>query len=317
MIIKTKAIQSATSPTSKAGQNQELDVAFYLRRAFKDHKSVHVINDFKFTHNEETAQIDHLIIYPYGFILIESKSITGEVSVNKQGEWSRSYNSKWSGMPSPMKQVELQQRLFRDMIHEHRVKLLGTTLGIQSTFGGRCWDNLCAVSSNAIIDRDSMDKRSSEQLVKTEFLVDRINAIMKVERNILSKLFIESRPSFSNVEMGNTIKFILEVSINSPIDTVVPEDTSKDSKPSPPVANKVTPPKESNNTNHGKLTSSKIAKNLGLTTKEFDGKLVELGYCEKRDKHTYLTDKGKQAGIEFRKGKYNFYFLFPSGFVFE
>ena len=88
MILKDKTLQNAVSPTAKAGQKQEQDVAFFLRRAFKDYKQVYVINDFKFTHNDETAQIDHLIVYTYGFVLIESKSIKGEVKVNGFGEWT-------------------------------------------------------------------------------------------------------------------------------------------------------------------------------------------------------------------------------------
>jgi hypothetical protein len=74
MILKTKQAQAAYTPQTKAGLKQEQDVAFFLRRAFKDHPQVLVINDFKFRFNDETAQIDHLIVYSYGFILIESKS---------------------------------------------------------------------------------------------------------------------------------------------------------------------------------------------------------------------------------------------------
>ncbi len=75
MILKDKTPQNLTSVTAKAGYKQEQDVAFFLRRAFKDHPQVFVINDYKFSFNGETAQIDHLVIYPYGFVLIESKSI--------------------------------------------------------------------------------------------------------------------------------------------------------------------------------------------------------------------------------------------------
>jgi len=60
MILKDKTLQNAVHPTAKAGQKQEQDVAFFLRRAFKDHEQVFVLNDFKFTFNDETAQIDHL-----------------------------------------------------------------------------------------------------------------------------------------------------------------------------------------------------------------------------------------------------------------
>ena len=116
MILKDKTLVTTNSAKSKAGQKQELDVAFYLRRAFKDHPQVFVFNDVKFKHNGESAQIDHLIVYTYGFILIESKSITGEVAINQHQEWSRSYRGQWQGMPSPIKQVELQLALLKSLV---------------------------------------------------------------------------------------------------------------------------------------------------------------------------------------------------------
>ena len=124
MILKDKELQNVKAANTIAGQKQELDVAFYLRREFKDHPQIFIINDYKFSFNNETAQIDHLIVYPYGFILIESKSITGEVTVNELGEWSRSSNAKWSGMPSPIKQAELQEKLLKEFLHHNRANIL-------------------------------------------------------------------------------------------------------------------------------------------------------------------------------------------------
>ena len=211
MILKDKTLQNAVSPTAKAGQKHEQDVAFFLRRAFKNHKQVYVINDFKFTHNNETAQIDHLIIYTYGFVLIESKSIKGEVNVNALGEWARSLSNKWSGMASPIKQVELQQKLLREMLFENRDKILSKLFGIkQQSFGMRCWDNVCAVSSSAVIDRTSMPNDVSMQLVKTEFLVDKLNEIMKLKTNAITKLNpFDIRPDFKDEELRSITSFLM------------------------------------------------------------------------------------------------------------
>ena len=211
MIIKDKATKTGHSAKEKAGIKQELDVAFYLRRAFKEHDQVFIFNDFKVSHNQETAQIDHLVLYPYGFVVIESKSITGEVKVNAQEEWTRSYNGKWQGMPSPIKQVELQQLLFREILFEHKAEMLGKVLGLrQEGFGGRCWDNVCAVSSNAIIDREAMPSKISKQLVKSEFLVEKLTSIMKLRNSVLNAInILDSRPKFSQSEMGIICKFIL------------------------------------------------------------------------------------------------------------
>lgn len=211
MILKDKtAPKNLDSPTAKAGFKQEQDVAFFLRREFKNHPQVFVINDYKFTFNNETAQIDHLIVYPCGFILIESKSIKGNVEVNALGEWTRSVGNKFIGMPSPIKQVELQQKLLREFLHANRESILGKIFGLkQQSFGMRSWHNLCAVSSSAIIARDSMPNHVSKQLVKTEFLADKVIALMKL-KNVVTKLNpFDTRPEFNQEELNAITAFLL------------------------------------------------------------------------------------------------------------
>ncbi|MDT3279612.1 nuclease-related domain-containing protein [Shewanella scandinavica] len=212
MILKTKSLQNTQTPQTIAGQKQEQDVAFYLRRAFKDHPEVLVINDFRFTFNDETAQIDHLIIYTYGFVLIESKSIKGHVEVNQQGEWTRSHGSKWFGMPSPIKQVELQQALLKEMLKQHRSEILGKLLGIrQQSFGMRCWNHVCAVSSDAVINRDTMPTTISELLVKTEFLVDKLEKIMNFKSKFMRIINVsDTRPDFNQQELNSIAKFLID-----------------------------------------------------------------------------------------------------------
>lgn len=216
MIIKDKVIISSSSPRIKAGQKQELDVAFYLRRAFKDHDQVFVFNDIKLTHNNETAQIDHLIVHTFGFILIESKSITGEVTVNKYEEWSRSYNGKWNGMSSPIKQVELQKELLKKLLRDHDSALLDKVLGIeklQKSFGGRQWEHLCAISSNAIINRDDAPKHIAKKLVKSEFIVDTVTKLMNLSSSKPSPFTFfkaETRPWFNDEEITRVCDFFLQ-----------------------------------------------------------------------------------------------------------
>ena len=82
MILKDKTQTSSASIKLDAGIKQEHDVAFYLRRAYKNSDQVMVLNDLRIEHDGEIAQIDHLIVYTYGFIVVESKSIRGEVQVN-------------------------------------------------------------------------------------------------------------------------------------------------------------------------------------------------------------------------------------------
>ncbi|NHI02261.1 nuclease-related domain-containing protein [Oceanimonas sp. MB9] len=130
-ILKNKESVSSADPRRVAGDRQELDVAFYLRRAFKDDENILVLNDYRFSHLGETAQIDHLIVHRAGFIIVESKSIYGEVKLNSQGEWSRSNKGRWSGMPSPIIQAELQRDLLKAFLGAHVEQFLGTLLGVQ------------------------------------------------------------------------------------------------------------------------------------------------------------------------------------------
>lgn len=63
-----------------------------------------------------------------------------------------------------------------------------------------------------------------------------------------------------------------------------------------------------------KLTSSKMAQKLGLKTAELLEKLISNGLLEIRDGKNYLTDKGKEAGGEFRMSpRFGPYFLWPIG----
>jgi hypothetical protein len=216
MIIKDKVKIISSNAIINAGQKQELDVAFYLRRAFKDNEQVFVFNDIKLKHNNETAQIDHLIMHTFGFILIESKSITGELTVNKYQEWSRSYNDKWYGIPSPIKQVELQKDLLKQLLQDHDSILLDKIFGLetlQKGFGGRQWEQLCAISSNAIINREAAPDKLANKLIKSEFIVDAVTKLMKLSSSKPSPLTFfkaENRPWFNSSEAVRICDFILQ-----------------------------------------------------------------------------------------------------------
>jgi len=65
----------------------------------------------------------------------------------------------------------------------------------------------------------------------------------------------------------------------------------------------------------GKLSSSKLAKKLGLKTNELIDKLVVSGHLEAREGKHYLTAKGNETGGEFRMSpRFGSYFLWPENF---
>lgn len=64
-----------------------------------------------------------------------------------------------------------------------------------------------------------------------------------------------------------------------------------------------------------KLTSSKIAKLLKMSTKDFINQCCQSGYLEEIDGKTKLTDKGVSIGGEFKfSKKFGPYFIWPKDF---
>ncbi|MDN5566502.1 MAG: phospholipase D family protein [Psychrobacter sp.] len=67
--------------------------------------------------------------------------------------------------------------------------------------------------------------------------------------------------------------------------------------------------------NYSKLTTAKLAKELGLKTQELNSKLLEAGYLEDKEGELVLTDAGKSAGGTSKRGKFGEFCLWDSGMV--
>lgn len=214
MILKEKDFQvTPSSARQKAGLKQEQDVAFYLRRAFKNREDVLVINDLRIEHDNEVAQVDHLIISEIGFCLIESKSLKAEININEQGEWTRKFRGQVTGIKSPIKQVEMQADLLKALLTENKAKILGKVLGLmQQGVGGREWQSICAVSSDAVIHRDNLNKDIDGRVMKSEFVADWVDEKMTFGTGIGRKLraLKSDKAKFSNQELHSIGNFLLD-----------------------------------------------------------------------------------------------------------
>ena len=149
MILKEPDIIKATDKFVQAGLDAEKQMAFYLRRAFGDDPNVSVLNGIRLEFSGDSAQIDHLIIHKYGMIIIESKSITGKVTINDRGEWTRQFKLP-TGMPSPVKQAERQAAFLKKYLDALGPEL-PSDMGIQRTINKLPFNVLVAISDTAII----------------------------------------------------------------------------------------------------------------------------------------------------------------------
>ncbi|MFP3977531.1 nuclease-related domain-containing protein [Marinobacter sp. KMM 10035] len=190
-----------------AGEQQESQVSYFLDRYFGSDDNYGILNNLVIEINGFNSQIDHLIIYKAGFIVVESKSIQGSVRVNSLGEWERSYKDEWFGIPSPVQQAAVQIDNLKALLRENSSELLGKLLGLQKGFGGRQYKTVIAISSSARLDRDNIPTDISQHIVKTEFLVDKIKDLTQAANSGL-KSFAKTEPRFTADEMDRIYEFL-------------------------------------------------------------------------------------------------------------
>ncbi|MEP3480262.1 MAG: nuclease-related domain-containing protein [Fuerstiella sp.] len=171
-----------TPPTDrfgKAGFAAEKQMAFYLNRAFQESSDIFVYNDLRFVRNEEVAQIDHLVLHRYGFTLIESKSVTGKVEVNKQLEFVRVWGQNRTGMKSPIAQVAMQAELLQNLLNDHKESLRRKVMFglVQAEFGDVRFTKFVAVSDQGEIKREQCDP---PELKKADSVISGVREIIRL-----------------------------------------------------------------------------------------------------------------------------------------
>ncbi|MDO5770498.1 MAG: phospholipase D family protein [Psychrobacter sp.] len=87
-------------------------------------------------------------------------------------------------------------------------------------------------------------------------------------------------------------------------------DSATDKDSATPKPNEAAAP-----ANYAKLTTAKLAKSLGLKTTELNDKLLAIGYLEDKDSELVLTEAGKAAGGESKRGKFGEFCVWDSGLV--
>jgi phosphatidylserine/phosphatidylglycerophosphate/cardiolipin synthase-like enzyme len=84
----------------------------------------------------------------------------------------------------------------------------------------------------------------------------------------------------------------------------------------PAVPDETTKRPKTFDANDGKLTTSKLAKKLELTTEQATQSLLENGLLERRGDKLFVTEKAKAMGAEFRVSKkFGGFFLWPDDLV--
>ena len=209
MIVKEMDPMTPATPMEKAGMEAEKTMAFYLKRAFASEPQLHVSNGLRFAMAGDAAQIDHLIVHPYGLIIIESKSVTTTIGINEFGEWSRIFQGKKVGIPSPILQARCQGEFLLKLLNTHAGQLMDTLYDQQHKPRSIKLDLLVAISDGGLIER--APGQNPPELSKADQIPDRVKAIVQRRRAAAE----QHAQSLSPDELRKISHFL--VSLHSPL----------------------------------------------------------------------------------------------------
>ena len=95
----------------------------------------------------------------------------------------------------------------------------------------------------------------------------------------------------------------------------VDNNLSSESASQVPTETNSAKPTEVATSNYSKLTTAKLAKELGFKTQELNDKLLAAGYLQEQEGELILTDAGLAAGGTSKRGKFGEFCLWDSGMV--
>src|SRR3989338_3937638 len=115
-----------------AGINGENSSAHQLEFYWKSSNNWAIIHDLRLEHDEQVAQIDHILINRFLDIWVcESKHFTEGVAIDDKGQFTAFYKGKPSGQPSPIEQNKRHIHLLQKICDDGKMwlpKRMGITL---------------------------------------------------------------------------------------------------------------------------------------------------------------------------------------------
>jgi len=283
------------------GYNAEKQMAYYLKRAFQSDSQFLILNDLRLTMNGDVAQIDHLVIHRFGFLIVESKSVTAEIEINEHGEWIRHYSEYSKGMASPIKQAGRQSDFLKRFLVSQEEHLLRKKLVFKSSLSDFKYDVMVAISDNGIIKRPK--GLEFPEVHKADQITDSIQELVESYARINKKLFsLNVNYQFADSTM-KSIAFLLKKAHR-------PSGNSSRSNKSPSNQAPAKPMKKMVVARPEQPSSTQLCRHC--QSKNIEIRYGKFGYyfkCLDCDKNTPITMTCSKASCKpkIRKSKLKFY----------
>ena len=171
------------------GYAAEHQMAHYLKRKFFDHPEIHVLNNLRFkcmTDDGDYAQIDHLIITPYCFIVVETKNWVGGMKYDEDGNcWYLSKeDDEWhTSKESPIFQAKIQSEALRRVLQDNKESLRKKFLFLQGGFQNYPVHFLVALYGESNVVKPDKPCEYDGMVLKAEVIPDKILEIYEKYKN--------------------------------------------------------------------------------------------------------------------------------------
>lgn len=191
----------------KYGINGEEAIMYELKNS---HIPMYILHDLFFEYNGLKAQIDYLIVTRKLIIVLESKNLYGNISVDSCGNFVRKTGSGRSfsqeGIYSPITQNERHLALIKDM-RKASLDFI-SKIAFENNFNKNYKTLVVMANPKTVIDYRYAPRDIKEQIVKVDGLVRKINTLISQ-----STMF-----DMSDNQMMGLAQFFLSQHRQNPVD---------------------------------------------------------------------------------------------------
>lgn len=193
----------------KNGIRGEEDAAYYINFYYGNSKNWAIIHDLRIEHEDQVAQIDHILINRlFEIYVLESKNYSYGVKITEEGEFQSYYGKQIFGIPSPIEQNQRHVYLLDRFLLANEIlpKRLGFTIIPR-------FKNLILVSPKAVIKRPSDKKQDTSMVIKADALKTKIGK--EVDKSTL----LNDLTSMGKISSSSTVEDMANklVSFHKPI----------------------------------------------------------------------------------------------------
>lgn len=194
--LKQRFLLESEAKKIKNGVQGEKDAAYYIDFYFAKSKKWAVIHDLRLEHENQSAQIDHILINRFfDFFVLESKNYSHGVKITPSGEFE-TFNGKWSlGIESPVEQNKRHIHFLKGFLKSKDILPRRMGIPIKPKYY-----NLILIAPKCIISRPAGKDFDTSSIIKAETLRTKIDEMVDKHSVVSDLASLGKLSSFETVE---------------------------------------------------------------------------------------------------------------------